>query len=61
MNAPAVVLRAGGFLALWLVLAGSTRRDLPAAAVAVAAATWVSLRSRCHRTGRGFPCRTWRC
>nr|WP_294524480.1 Na+/H+ antiporter subunit E [uncultured Rhodopila sp.] len=43
MNAPAVLLRAGGFLALWLVLAGVNPADLPAAAVAVAAATWVSL------------------
>jgi multicomponent Na+:H+ antiporter subunit E len=43
MNAPAVLLRAGGFLALWLVLAGVSLADLPAAAVAVAAATWVSL------------------
>jgi multicomponent Na+:H+ antiporter subunit E len=43
MNAPAVVLRAGGFLALWLVLAGVNPGDLPAAAVAVVAATWVSL------------------
>jgi multicomponent Na+:H+ antiporter subunit E len=42
MNAPAVVLRAGGFLALWLVLAGVSLSDLPAAAVAVVAATWVS-------------------
>ena len=44
MNAPAVLLRAGGFLALWLVLAGVSPGDLPAAAVAVVAATWVSLR-----------------
>ena len=44
MNAPAVLLRAGGFLALWLVLAGVSVADLPAAAVAVVAATWVSLR-----------------
>jgi multicomponent Na+:H+ antiporter subunit E len=44
MNAPAVLLRAAGFLALWLVLAGVALADLPAAAVAVVAATWVSLR-----------------
>jgi multicomponent Na+:H+ antiporter subunit E len=44
MNAPAVLLRAGGFLALWLMLAGAALADLPAAAVAVIAATWVSLR-----------------
>jgi len=39
-----VVLRAIGFLVLWLVLAGFNPGDLPAAAVAVAAATWTSLR-----------------
>jgi multicomponent Na+:H+ antiporter subunit E len=43
MNAPAVLLRAAGFLALWLVLAGVSLADLPAAAVAVVLATWVSL------------------
>ncbi len=43
MNAPAVLLRGGGFLALWLVLAGVNPGDLPAAAVAVIAATRVSL------------------
>jgi multicomponent Na+:H+ antiporter subunit E len=37
-------MRAVGFLALWLVLAGIDAADLPAAAVAVAAATFVSLR-----------------
>jgi multicomponent Na+:H+ antiporter subunit E len=36
--------RAAGFLVLWLVLAGADVFDLPAAAVAVAAATWTSLR-----------------
>ena len=36
--------RAAGFLALWLVLAGADPADLPAAAVAVVAATWTSLR-----------------
>jgi multicomponent Na+:H+ antiporter subunit E len=36
--------RAAGFLALWLVLAGADPADLPAAAVAVVAATWISLR-----------------
>ncbi len=40
----ATVARATGFLALWLVLAGADTADLPAAAVAVAAATWASLR-----------------
>lgn len=51
MNAPAVLLRGGGFLALWLVLAGVNPGDLPAAAVAVIAATRVSLSSR-RRPGR---------
>jgi multicomponent Na+:H+ antiporter subunit E len=37
-------VRALGFLILWLVLAGINPGDIPAAAVAVAAATWVSLR-----------------
>ena len=36
--------RAAGFLVLWLVLAGVEIADLPAAAVAVVAATWTSLR-----------------
>jgi multicomponent Na+:H+ antiporter subunit E len=36
--------RAAGFLVLWLVLAGADPADLPAAAVAVVAATWASLR-----------------
>jgi multicomponent Na+:H+ antiporter subunit E len=36
--------RATGFLVLWLVLAGADLADLPAAAVAVVAATWTSLR-----------------
>jgi multicomponent Na+:H+ antiporter subunit E len=35
--------RAAGFLVLWLVLAGVEIADLPAAAVAVVAATWASL------------------
>jgi multicomponent Na+:H+ antiporter subunit E len=38
-----VIARAIGFLVLWLVLAGIHPGDLPAAAVAVAAATWASL------------------
>lgn len=41
---PGAVARAAGFLILWLVLAGFDPADLPAAASAVAAATWVSLR-----------------
>lgn len=40
----AILPRAVGFGALWVVLAGWQPADLPAAVVAVAAATWVSLR-----------------
>lgn len=36
--------RAAFFLCLWLVLAGANFADLPAAAAAIAAATWTSLR-----------------
>jgi multicomponent Na+:H+ antiporter subunit E len=35
--------RAAGFICFWLVLAGADLGDLPAAAAAVAAATWTSL------------------
>jgi multicomponent Na+:H+ antiporter subunit E len=35
--------RAASFLCLWLVLAGANPGDIPAAAVAIAAATWTSL------------------
>jgi multicomponent Na+:H+ antiporter subunit E len=45
MSSPAAAFaRATGFLVLWLVLAGFNPGDLPAVAVAVAAATWTSLR-----------------
>ena len=37
-------VRAAGFLVLWLVLAGADVADLSAAAVAVLAASWTSLR-----------------
>jgi multicomponent Na+:H+ antiporter subunit E len=37
-------LRAAGFLAFWLALAGAHPADLPAAAMATGAATWTSLR-----------------
>lgn len=40
---PATVARAAGFLILWLMLAGADPADLPAMALAVAAATWTSL------------------
>ena len=36
--------RAAWFLCLWLVLAGADLADVPAAAAAIAAATWTSLR-----------------
>jgi multicomponent Na+:H+ antiporter subunit E len=39
-----VCARAGVFLTLWLILAGVKTADLPAAAAAVAAAVWASLR-----------------
>ncbi|HEY2750825.1 Na+/H+ antiporter subunit E [Phenylobacterium sp.] len=38
------IWRAAWFLGLWLVLAGADVADLPAAVVAVVAATWASLR-----------------
>jgi len=40
----AALARAAGFLLLWLILAGFTPGDFPAAVVAVVAATWTSLR-----------------
>jgi multicomponent Na+:H+ antiporter subunit E len=39
-----VSVRAIGFLALWLILAGFHLGDLPAVAIAVAGATWASIR-----------------
>ena len=39
----AAVVRASGFLVFWLMLAGVNPADLPAAAIAVVAATWTSL------------------
>jgi multicomponent Na+:H+ antiporter subunit E len=45
MSIPAAAItRATGFLIFWLVLAGFNPGDLPAAVVAVAGATWASLR-----------------
>ena len=45
MSSPAAALtRATAFLVLWLILAGFNPADLPAAVVAVAGATWTSLR-----------------
>jgi len=38
------ILRGAGFLGFWLVLSGVDAADLPAAVVAVVAATWTSLR-----------------
>jgi len=40
----ALISRAAWFFGVWLVLAGVDLADLPAAAVAVVAATWTSLR-----------------
>lgn len=37
------IMRAGGFLGLWLVLAGPNTADLPIGIFAAAAATWASL------------------
>ena len=42
--ASSALARAAGFLGLWLLLAGAHPGDLPAAAVAVVAAAWTSLR-----------------
>ena len=39
-----MIPRAAAFLGVWLVVAGADPGDLPAGAVAVVAATWVSLR-----------------
>ncbi|OKO73265.1 multisubunit Na+/H+ antiporter subunit MnhE [Bradyrhizobium sp. NAS80.1] len=44
--------RAAWFVCLWLVLAGADPADIPAAAAAVAAATWTSLRLLEPRTAR---------
>jgi multicomponent Na+:H+ antiporter subunit E len=41
---PAAAMRAAWFAALWLVLSGGESAGLPAGTVAVAAATWTSLR-----------------
>jgi multicomponent Na+:H+ antiporter subunit E len=44
--------RAAWFLCLWLVLAGAHIQDLPAAALAVVAATWTSLHLLAPGTSR---------
>lgn len=41
---PAVIARTAWFLALWFALSGFDYADLPAAVIAVAFATWASLR-----------------
>ena len=48
-------MRAAWFLCLWLVLAGADPWDLPAAAGAVVAATWTSLRLLEPRASRRSP------
>lgn len=47
--------RATWFLCLWLVLAGAALDDIPAATIAVAAATWTSLRLLEPGTSRRSP------
>ena len=47
--------RALGFFCFWLVLGGADLPDLPAAAGAVAAATWMSLRLLAPAASRGSP------
>ena len=47
--------RALWFLCLWLVLRGADFRDIPAAAGAVAAATWTSLRLLAPQGSSGSP------
>jgi multicomponent Na+:H+ antiporter subunit E len=47
--------RAIWFLFLWFVLSGADLRDIPAAAGAVAAATWTSLRLLAPRASRASP------
>jgi multicomponent Na+:H+ antiporter subunit E len=49
------VVRGAGFLALWLILAGFHAGDVPAALVAVIAATWTSLRLLPPARGRASP------
>lgn len=49
------VWRAIWFLCLWLVLSGADLLDVPAAAAAIAAATWTSLYLLAPRASRGSP------
>ncbi len=55
---PTAMSRATLFLCLWLVLAGANLGDVPAAAAAIAAATWTSLHllepSRSRRSPRAI-------
>ena len=51
-SARVAVIRAVAFSCLWLLLAGAHLGDLPGATVAVAAATWISLRTLPPRGGR---------
>jgi len=55
-----VIARAAGFIVLWLALAGPALADLPAGAIAAAAATWASLRLLPPGTWRLLPPGTWR-
>ncbi|QAU46386.1 sodium:proton antiporter [Bradyrhizobium guangzhouense] len=47
--------RAAWFLCLWLVLAGASPNDIPAAIIAIAAATWTSLHLLEPGTARPSP------
>jgi multicomponent Na+:H+ antiporter subunit E len=47
--------RAAWFICLWLVLAGADLGDIPAAAAAVAVATWMSMRLLEPRASRRSP------
>lgn len=47
--------RAAWFICLWIVLAGAEPGDVPAAAAAIAAATWTSLRPLEPRATRRSP------
>jgi multicomponent Na+:H+ antiporter subunit E len=53
--APAVVLRAAGFFAIWIMLAAGGSPDLPAGLAAGAIATWASLRLSAPGAGRLRP------
>jgi multicomponent Na+:H+ antiporter subunit E len=49
------VWRSAAFLGLWLILAGADPADLPAGVVAIAAATWTSMRLLPQGSSRPSP------